>query len=147
MASIVNRSLSAISNKSRTRTSQFIDALRSADRLTPRPRGCWPLFRRRCVQSGSDCVESRYRAIPAQLVCVVEERDVRPESGERSKEHCALPFPAKSVCKGTRVSGVHAPFAAVGRDVFEMEKLGKHGGRRLRTPAWQARIAICRIAH
>ena len=104
-------------------------------------------FGRRRVQSSSERVERGCRPIPAQLVHVVEERDVSPESGESAKKHCALPFAAKSVSEGTRVSGLAAPLAPVRGNRFDMEKLGQHGSRGLRTPPWQARIAICRIAH
>src|SRR5271157_511282 len=143
MASIVNRSLSAPQTNLERGPRSLSTRCGAQDRLARRRRGCWPpLFRRRCVQSGSDCVEGQCRAIPAQLVYVVEERDVSPESGERSKEHCALPFPAKSVRQGTRVSGVHSPLAAVCGNGLDMEKLGQNGSRGFRAPAWQTRIAI-----
>ena len=99
------------------------------------------------VQSSSDRVKGRHRAIPAQLIYVVEERDVSPKCGKCSEKYCAIPFAAKGVGEGTRVGCVHAPFATVGWDGFNMEELGQDGSRGLRTPAWQPRIAICRIAH
>ena len=77
----------------------------------------------------------------------MEERDVGSERGQRAKQQGAVPLAAKSVCEGTRVGGVHAPFAAVQRNGFKMDKLGKDGSRRLRTPAFQARITVRRVAH
>jgi hypothetical protein len=92
------------------------------------------VFRRRSVQSSSKRVEGWGRAIPAQLVHVVEERDVSLECSESPKKQCALPFAAKSACGGARVGGVHAPRVAIRRNGFDMEKLGEDGSRGLPAP-------------
>src|ERR1700690_4401994 len=80
-----------------------------------------------CVQSSREFSEGGCGAVPAQLVHVVEERDVGPKRGKRAKEQRALQLAAKSVCERTRVGGVHVPLAAVQWDGFEMDKLGKDG--------------------
>ena len=92
-------------------------------------------------------VESRCWAVPAQLIHVVKERDVGAERGQCPKKHCTVPFAAKRPCEGARVGGVYTPLAAIARDGFEMNELGKHSRRGLCAPAREAWIFICRIAH
>src|SRR5258708_18838415 len=59
----------------------------------------------RSIQSGSERSESRRGAVPSQLVHVVKQRDVGPESGERSEqqrseEHTSeLQSPDHLVCR------------------------------------------------
>src|SRR5437588_13104357 len=55
-------------------------------------------------------------------------------------------LPRQGACQGARVGGVHAPLAPVRGDGFDMDKLGENGSRRLCAPAWQARIAVGRVA-
>src|SRR6266566_4998201 len=100
----------------------------------------------RRIQSGRERGESGCGAVPAKLVYMVEKRDVGSKGGQGPKKQCTLPLPGQSCREGTRVGGVHAPLTTVQRDGFEMDKLRKNRGRRLRTPAWQSRIAIGRIA-
>ena len=110
--------------------------------------GALKAFSRSRVQSSRQCVEAVCWSVPAQLVHVIEEYDVRSKRGQRSKKHgVVVPLAAKGICEGKRVDDVHTLLAVVQRDGFEMEKLGKNSSRRLRSPAWQARIAICRVAH
>jgi hypothetical protein len=81
------------------------------------------------------------------LLHIIEEYDVGSERGKRSKKHRVIPLAAKSICEGKGVGGVHAPLTVVQRDGFEMEKLGKDGGGRFRTPAREARLPFGSIAH
>ena len=83
--------------------------------------------RNRRVQSSRKRVESGCWTFPAQLVRVIEERDVGSERGEPSKKQRVVPLAGKSICERKRVGDVHSPLAVVHRDGFEMEKLGKDG--------------------
>src|SRR5271157_306740 len=89
--------------------------------------GPWlPFSGTRRVQSSCKRVKSSCGSVPAQLIHVVNERNVGAERGQCPKKQCTVPFAAKRTCKGARVGGVHAPLAAVARDGFEMKELGKH---------------------
>ena len=54
------------------------------------------VFGSRGVQSSGERGESGCGPVPAQLVRVVEERDVGPEGGERAKEQRAVLLAGKS---------------------------------------------------
>src|SRR5947208_3127138 len=105
-----------------------------------------PRFATRQVRLSRESGESGCGAVPAQLVYMVEKRDVVSKAGQGPKKQCTPPLPRQSCREGTRVGGVHAPLTTVQRHGFEMHKLRKNRGRPLRTPAWQSRIAIGRIA-
>src|SRR3984957_5627992 len=116
--------------------------------ITLRRTNSWPLrlgFRR--VEPCTQCGETRRWSVPSQLLHVVEERDVGPQRGECSKQHRLLALLGERMCQSAGAGCVHVPLAPVHRYRFQMAELGEHRGRRFRSPACQARIAVGRVAH
>jgi len=101
----------------------------------------------RRVQSSREIGESGCGAMPAQLLNVVEERDVGPEGGERTKKQCIVLFLRERLGQNPCTDDFHSPLTPVLGNGFEMRKLGKDSRRRLRTPALQSRIPVCGITH
>lgn len=100
----------------------------------------------RSIELSRNRVEFRRGPGPAQRIDTVEERQVRPQRRERSKEQRAIPIATEGGGQSADVGDVHMPVKIVCWDLLEVVVFPKNTGRRFRSPPRKARITVGRVA-
>src|ERR1700733_11957142 len=80
------------------------------------------------IESRPQSAEARLWAVPLQCVHIVKQRDVGPESCQRSEQQRVFALVGERAREATGVGCVHAPFAPVGWNGFEVDELGENRG-------------------
>src|SRR5581483_708967 len=104
-------------------------------------------FRSRRIESCRDWVKFWLRAVPAQLIDILEERNIGAQGCEFSEQQGLFALTAEGLGKNARICHIDAPLTPVCGNGFQMLKLGEDTCGRLRAPAGQTRVTVSRVAN
>src|SRR5437660_1504197 len=86
------------------------------------------------------------RALPAEILHRVEDRNIKSQRCESAKEQGVIPCAKQRLGQSASLADRRMPFAPILGDIFQMKVLRKRESRRLRAPSRQSRITVGIVA-